>query len=400
ELGWRTLRVCSEDSYTDTPFRERGLYAGDAVPEYGITLATSGDSRLLKRSLMLFQDMYRDNMLEGKEEGLNDFVLKTLLLLEWYYQVTGEVEFLKELYPNYHSLMQHVMLKRNESGYYPTKRAFIEWTRIDKTADLTAYQALMARSFRTMAVLAGGLGKTEDAEVYAKEADRLGSLVADLYWDTEKQVYHDGFKNGEVIDHHFPISSIYPLLFDLCSGEQKASILSYLDTELQDIGEDTRNRKISPYGTFYLFAALYKEGRAALAEQFMVQYWSRMIHQGDDTSWENFDIGGEQQGGQGTGSHAWSGHPTFFLSTETLGVKLGFSQKLRRDFIEISPQSETLTWARGSVPHPAGMVYVDWRIEGERLVMEVGVPDGVEYIVHPRGRLGELTLDLDVKIEN
>jgi len=29
EMGWRTLRVCSEDTYTDTPFRERGLYAGD-----------------------------------------------------------------------------------------------------------------------------------------------------------------------------------------------------------------------------------------------------------------------------------------------------------------------------------------------------------------------------------
>ncbi|RMG55198.1 MAG: hypothetical protein D6722_28190, partial [Bacteroidetes bacterium] len=38
DLGWRTLQVCAEDSYTDTPFRERGLYAGDMLPQMAITL--------------------------------------------------------------------------------------------------------------------------------------------------------------------------------------------------------------------------------------------------------------------------------------------------------------------------------------------------------------------------
>ncbi len=400
ELGWRTLRVCSEDSYTDTPFRERGLYAGDALPEYGITLATTGDSRLMKRSLMLFQDMYRDNMIDGKEEGLNDFVLKTLLELDWYYQVTGDIEFLKALYPNYHSLMQHIMSKKNQQGYYSTRKVFIEWTRIDKKADLTAYQVLLARSFKIMADLAAVLGHQEEALLYSSEADRLRSVINELFWDPEVQVYHDGFKNGEAIDHHYPISSVYPMLFDLCTDAQKESIISYLEIELQDIGEEARNRKISPYGSFYLFAALYKEGLANLAEQFMIQYWSRMIHQGDDTSWENFDIGGEKQNGQGTASHAWSGHPTFFLSSEVLGVKLGFNHDFDRNVIEIMPQSETLSWARGTVPHHAGPVHVDWKIIGDRLLMDVQIPADVEYIVRPRGRLSGFTLDLNVKIQN
>lgn len=396
ELGWRTLRVCSEDSYTDTPFRERGLYAGDALPEYGITLAGSGDSRLMKRSLMLFQDMYNENMLEGKQEGINDFVLKTLLMLEWYYKVTGDRAFLEALYPNYVSLMKHIMLTRNEMGYYPSGRVFIEWTGLDKEADLTAYQALLAKSFLTMAFLAVELENTSEAELWSKEAERLVGVVREIYWDPGKQVYHDGFKNGRAIDHHYPISSIYPLLFDLCSDHQKETILPYLEKEIQDIGEETRKRKISPYGAFYLLASLYKENRADLAEKFMIQYWSRMIHQGDDTSWENFDIAGDERGGQGTASHAWSGHPTFFLSTEALGVKLGFSPGFDRNFIEISPQSETLTWARGSVPHPAGLVHVDWRIEGKRLVMKIVVPKGFEYEVKPKGRLAAYELELEV----
>jgi hypothetical protein len=46
------------------------------------------------------------------------------------------------------------------------------------------------------------------------------------------------------------------------------------------------------------------------------------------------------------------------------------------------------------------MVHVDWRIEGDRLAMKVELPDGVEYLVRPGGRLAGFTLDLDVKIQN
>jgi len=400
EMGWRTLRVCAEDSYTDTPFRERGLYAGDALPEYAITLATSGDSRLMKKSLLLFQDMYRDNLLEGKKEGLNDFVLLTLLELDWYYRATGDRTFLEKLYPNYRSLMDHIMQDAGENGRYRSGRVFIEWTRMDKEADLTAYQALLAASFRSLSQLAAELDRREDAERYDREARRLKKLVADQYWDPQKKAYRDGFRDQQALDHHYPISSVFPLLFDLCSPGQRSAILNYLDQELKDIGEETRNRKITPYGSFYLFAALYREGRADLAERFMIQYWSRMIHQGNDTSWENFDIGGEKQGGQGTASHAWSAHPTFFLSTEVLGVQLGFTRDFDPGQVLIAPQSATLSWARGWVPHPAGMVWVEWKIRGERLDMQVQLPSGVDYRVEPRGRLAKLELDLKVKIQD
>ncbi len=150
ELGWRTLRVCSEDSYTDTPFRERGLYAGDALPEYAITLATSGDSRLMKQSLLLFQDMYRDEMETGVENRHNDFILKTLIELFWYYQVTGDTAFTKSLFPNYARYLGHLEKNKTAEGYYMGGQVFLEWTKIPKNADLTAYQALLYGSIKTI----------------------------------------------------------------------------------------------------------------------------------------------------------------------------------------------------------------------------------------------------------
>jgi hypothetical protein len=344
--------------------------------------------------------MYRENMWEGKQEGLNDFVLKTLLMLDWYYQITADRAFMEALYPNYHSMMGHILDTRLPEGYFTTSRVFFEWTKIDKTADLTAYQALLVECFGIMEELAIELGYEKDAQMYASEAEKLREVVNTHFWDEQRKVYRDGFKDGKPIGDYYPISSIYPLLFDLSTSEKKQKILQYLDEELKDIGEETRNRRITPYGSFYLFSALYREDRADIAERFMLQYWSRMIHQGDDTSWENFDIGGEKKGGQGTASHAWSGHPTYFLSTEVLGVNLGNREDFRRDRIDIEPISHTLSWARGTVPHPAGEVMVNWRVQGDRLVLEVELPGDVDYSVNPRGRLAGLELDLEVKIRN
>jgi hypothetical protein len=388
EMGWRTLRVCSEDSYIDTPFRERGLYAGDALPEYAITLATSGDSRLMKKSLQLFQDMYRDEMLNGSMNRHNDFILKTLIELFWYNQYTGDSVFVKSLLPNYINYLNQLEKNKTAEGYYKVGQVFLEWTKIQKTADLTAYQALLHGSLKMMETLSGEYGYQKEKQTFHDRAESLRQAILTHFWDKEKGIFFDGYENEVKIDHHYPISVFYPLLFDVVSEkDQKDKLIRFLNDELKDIGEETRSRKTTPYGSFYLFAALYQNEEAGIAERFMKQYWSRMILQGDDTSWENFDINSEGSGGQGTASHAWSGHPTYFLSTRVLGVNLGFDQGFSRDTVFINPQSETLTWAKGTVPHPVGEVSVEWYLRGEILFLNVSVPSGVKVIVEPVGRL-------------
>lgn len=154
--------------------------------------------------------------------------------------------------------------------------------------------------------------------------------------------------------------------------------------QFRDIGDQSQTYRITPYSAFYALAALYQQKRAALAERFIRQYWIRMILNGDDTAWENFD---HAAGEPGTRSHAWSGHPTYFLTTEVLGVNLGFHKQFDKNKILIAPQSENLSWAKGVVPHPLGLVTVAWRLEGEHLILDCSAPAGVEIVVHPKGRL-------------
>lgn len=394
EIGWRTLEVCAEDSYTDTPYRERGLYAGDMLPQMGVTLAGSGDLRLVKRSLNLFQDMYGDLFYENTPKHpdeiglLEDYPLLTLEALSWYVDRTNDLEFAEGLFPNYERLVQGVLARRNDLGLIHNQRVFIEWTQIQKSdVTNTAYQAILARSCRLMTRLAQKLNKPDRAEFYENTYRELRQSIRQHLWNEEKQLYTDGIQEGKHIDHFYPISSVWPFHAGITSDEQESSIFPYIARELTDIGNVSRQKKTTPYGSFYILGALYEKGMAEKAEWFIRKHWGEMVYKHDDTTWENFD-----DTGIGTLSHAWSAAPTYYLSTQILGVDLGWPHPSDPEKIVIAPQSATVNWAEGIVPHPSGPIRIKWEVRGNHLWLECEVPDGIDWEVSPKGRLAELEL--------
>ncbi|WP_194775329.1 alpha-L-rhamnosidase-related protein [Pararhodonellum marinum] len=390
EASWRTLQLCAEDAYTDTPFRERGLYAGDMLPQQAITMAISGDMDLIRHSLHVFQDMYREEMWEGEPNVHDDYPLATLIALDVYSQYTGDWSLVEAYYPAYKSLLGHHLNRKNEAGLIHTESVFIEWSEINKkNAIMTAFQAMMHHSLKVMANWSGKLGLEEDKAYFDSEAASLGQAVNEVLFDTEARNYQDGIKEGEFLAKKHLSSSIWAALFGISDSRQSDDILEWLKVELEDIGQETRKRKISPYSSFYLFSLLYQAGDAGTAEQFIHKHWGPMaLHNDKPTVWENFDVTGVL----GTSSHAWTGHPAFFFATETLGVNLGFFKDFSADLIEIQPQSESLTWAKGRVMHPLGPVDVSWEIKGDNLFLEYSVPEGAEVRISPRGKLGQLNL--------
>jgi alpha-L-rhamnosidase len=72
-------------------------------------------------------------------------------------------------------------------------------------------------------------------------------------------------------------------------------------------------------------------------------------------------------------SHSWGGTPLYQLTTQVLGVRPttpGFAT------FAVAPQPCGLAWAKGVVPTPQGDIKVSWRKQGERLALELTVPEG------------------------
>jgi hypothetical protein len=399
-MGQRTLRVCAEDSYVDTPFRERGLYAGDLLVQIAVTLATSGDLRLAQRSLRLLSGMYRDLFVPGAarhpdEIGLlEDYPLLALEAYAWVVDVTRDLAFARELFPDYRHLMDGVLARRSADGTVKSATVFIEWVLPESErqgVENTAYHALLSRSLSSLASIARRLGEAELAARYDAEARAVARALAVRFWDAEAGAFRDGTRGGIPSTSHLPISSAWPSLWGLTSDAQEGRLRDFWQGLFGP--RAARSARISPYGGFFLLGALYRQGQAGLAEGFMRRYWAPMLADPEGTLWEHF----ERQ--SGTSSHAWSAAPTYYLSTQVLGVHLGYPDASAGTDLLIAPHADSLNWARGTVPHARGDIGVDWRIEGDLLRLSVSVPDGVRYRVEPRGRLASLRLELNGQLQ-
>lgn len=397
-MGWRTLRVCSEDTYTDTPFRERGLYAGDMLPEFGITQVTSGDPRLLEYSLTFLNKMYVDRQKPGSDRPNwsmgrhNEFPYAALHAWYWSYQTRGNRAFAKEQWQQYKNLIDWSFNNQDEkTGLIWADNVFVEWTTIEKNDTYnTAYNASVVGACRALASVAAELGFGEHkAELEAKAAQLQQSINIHL-WDENKGAYWDGInKDGKKMDTYYPISSAFCSLFGVADSSKQQRIIKHYAKILPDIGNKHRDMLSSAYGSFYVLADLFQLGEVGMAEAFYKKYWLPQVEWGD-TNFENFKA--MEGGGQGTLSHAWSGHATYFLSTQILGVQMGFPEPFNSDTIVISPQSDSIDWAEGTVPHPKGEVYVHWQVKGDNLFLKYSAPKDMKVEIKPRGRLGELHL--------
>lgn len=393
ELGWQTLLVCSEDTYTDTPFRERGHYAGDMYPEYAMTLATSGDSRLVKQTLQMFFHDEQYNYLGNVHNSWNDFSAITLLVAAWYIEITNDVEFLQETYPYFVNYLERWYENRTPQGYYhPSGNTFFEWVSIDKKAALTQFQTLMYAVYEKMIYLSEKIGNQEQAKLAEVRADEIKATINTLFWNNKtNETYIDGIdKDGKPLTTKHPNSSAFPMIYGITDQVKDKTIMEYFEDAFNNIGSGRRNQLVTPYGAFYSLAALYLNENAGLAETFMRKHWTPMLEEGNKTAWEHFTIDAG-----GTLSHAWSGSPTYYLSTQTLGVQLGFPEAYDPDTIIIAPQSETLDWAKGAVPHPQGVVSVSWRISGDNLYLDYISPADVPVRIEPKGRLSNYRLVLN-----
>jgi alpha-L-rhamnosidase len=396
KMGQRTLSVCAEDSYVDTPFRERALYAGDLLVQIAVTLATSGDLRLAQRSLRLLQDMYRDLFVPGatrhpdESDLLEDYPLLSLEAYRWVVDATEDLAFARELFPAYRHLLERVLARRGADGTVIHGNVFIEWVLPDSErqgAANTAYHALLARALSSLAAVALRLGQPDLAARYDSEAQSVARLLHTHFWDPTAGAFSDGVHAGALSTSHLPISSAWPSLWGLTSEAQERALSPFWR---QQLGPDApRSSQVSPYGGFFVLGALYRHGHAGLAEDYMRRYWAPMLADPEGTLWESFDRH------FGTSSHAWSAAPTYYLSTQVLGVPLGYPEPSDAQPLLIAPQADSLTWARGTVPHVEGPIHVEWRIEGDLLRMSVSAPPGLAYRVRPRGRLATLRLELN-----
>jgi hypothetical protein len=242
----------------------------------------------------------------------------------------------------------------------------------------TVYSALMHIVLRDMAIMAGVLGKEDEATAFRATADALRHNMIEKLYDATQGAFRDGLtQNGEPVEHFAQHATV----FALCAGiYSDAAMKDALGRHLVGQGEI----RTSIYGAFFLLDALYHAGFGAYATALMadddltpgVHSFASSLYNGCVTiAPEAWNV---SEKSNMTFSHPRGTSPASLIVRGMFGIRPtrpGFHK------FEIRPQIGDLPYASIRVPTVKGAIVVSLGQNREAYEAEVTVPANTKATV-------------------
>ncbi len=349
------------DAYTDTPWRERGQWWGDAYVEHQIARLLCDDMALLRRGLTYMANA----MLKAPSPGMApnngnlhmlDYSMLWVHSLASYVEQTQDDAFAKRLYPALQQFMAHLKQFENpesglldiQPGHWSTT-AYVDTTaRYSRYGQSTALNALYVATLRYAAQLAGTVGDASAAQNWNTSAGKLQFSLNTLLFIPSMQHYLTHLYQGASFKPG-PHAQAWPLAYELVppgAGDGVAKAL------LETISPDPTDPNVGTYSMYWVLEALGKTGHIPQALDLIRLYYGRLLKTGNAIGWESFDANNFPQS---SFSHGWAASPTYFLSTYVLGAR-----PLQQNTWQVRPPLTGVKFASGAIPLPGGKLQVSW----------------------------------------
>ena len=392
ETAAYTTRLCMDDVFVSTPWRERRLSWPEARIASRAAYYAFGDTALLAQDLRRFGEWERNDgsipsaeLVEGPTgDGrlVSDIPLLWVLSILDYYAFSDDVEMVRELYPKARRLMGWFAQFAGPDGLlsdvlgelfidhanpHPSASSGCGPSTSSGCGEVTALNCLYYHALRVTGALASILGYRNDAERYEQTWSPLRLAINKHLYSPKRGLYADCRAEGKLVEKFSRQTNVFAALYDVADQYQRSTICrQLLEKALPEI--------TTPYLNSYLLEALYAGEMYDEALDVIRRKWGAMIEAGATTFWEHFAE-------EGALCHAGAVSPARDLVAEYVGIK----PALGAHRFSVAPHTGGLDWARGSVETKFGPLAVEWGSEGNHLLIRVDVPQGVKVDVYPPG---------------
>ncbi|MBN1480944.1 alpha-L-rhamnosidase [candidate division KSB1 bacterium] len=365
QVGWRTARLCAQETYYDCPYYEQLQYIGDTRIQALISLTNSGDDRLMRKALELFD---HSRVSEGITQSrypsyiyqfIPKFSLWWVSMVHDFYMYRDDQGFTRQFLPGIKSVLDYFERRLDDNSLI----AGIEWLPFVDWADGwhwgvppgidLGYSSIASLQYVYALQRAAELFKYWGETCYAEKAIKMSQNIQDA-------VFQLCYSPGRQLIADTP---------DLRDFSQHANILAVLTNTIpQKDQRDVMLRLLSDVGLtqctlyfrFYLFRALQKAG---LGDLYLEQLgpWKEALDYGLTTFPEN-PIGNTSVVGTRSDCHAWSASPNYDFLTTVCGIQPaepGFQS------VSIVPHLGSLKWIKAKMPHPRGQIDIFVQRAGE-----------------------------------
>lgn len=380
-VGWRTARLCANETYYDCPYYEQLQYVGDTRIQSLISLYVSGDDRLVRNALKdfdesrIYEGLTRSRYPSANPQLIPPFSLYWVDMVNDYWMLRDDPEFIKSFLPGIETVLgwfsQRIDKETGMLGkveYWNFVDWAVEWPWNNETSvggvpeggTMDGNSSIISMQFAYAAQRAAEIfkyfGQTDRAEKYTKLADQVTRSVYKKCWDDSRKYLSDTPAKKEFSMH----AQIFGVLTNtIPENSQKAFTERFMN--------DKSLIQPTMYFRFYLTQALKKTG---LADQYTetLGLWNEMLQKGLTTFAENPDPARSD-------CHAWSASPNYDFLATVAGIRPG-APGFRT--VNIEPALGKLKFIRGMMPHPAGSIIFDLKRTGtDGINGEIILPDGL-----------------------
>ncbi len=399
QIGVDTLYSNMTDFYGET-WRERGQWWGDASVTHEINQVSMGDYRLLARGLRL---MAEPLALTGVPEAvapygggghLMDYAMLWVHDAAEYVRHTDDLQLVREIYPQVLQLLTYLGRYTRADGLLDIPQA--HWSETDyldtcawwdRWGVSTAMNSLYAHTLQATAYLAERLGQTGDAQRFTAEAGRVVTGINALLYDAENGVYYATLLNGE----YKPATALtqgYAMNFGVVPAEKAPVVAANLARMAKEAFD---HRLTGTYAFRWILGGLGQYGYVAEGIELLRHCYGYMLDRGATTWWENFFADENFNSGL---LHAWSGSPTWFLTTYVLGT-----QSVDGLNWTIKPALAGVGSANGALPLRNGALAVSWEVTGPgQASLSIHAPQGLSGRLILSEAYAQSTITLDGQI--
>ncbi len=378
-----TLKLCMHEHYEDCPWREQGLYPYDSRNQILYGYHIWGNYSYAEACLDLLGKSYDGKRyLELTSPGYTTITIPVFTMV-WitelyeYYLYSGSMKLTEKWINQVDSIIDAALAEKVENmpELYHSGTGSKIWNFSEWNGELSSlkehpqapYNVYFVEAMRSAAKLHDSLGNSERAAFLREKAEALGKAVEKICFSETMQCYSAvagkddrGYEHIQAImlaNDLVPADRIVPLHMKFAKGELCGIDFSAL---------------------YYLVTAMMKGNE--WSRKFLIDYLRKILEpvvlSGATSLWETRQ-GADDFGFAGSLCHGWSSVMPYVCKHVLLGItplSAGFKK------FEVRPFAADLTNASGSVPTPAGEIFVAWKKYDDGLHVVIRHPEELECV--------------------
>lgn len=346
EMLKRSSLYSIQNSFVDTPTREKGQFLQDSINISEASTATLYERAVSKKAIEQFlasADRYwtgeesgRYNSVYPNGDGKRDIPDFTLNVPYWiwnYYMVTGDKATLQKAYPYIKSTADYITKYINDSTGLVTRLdggdgspnsyqyGIVDWPAVGrfgydwsgtKNGARTTVNMLSKRAFDIVALAALELGNSTDAEDMEKRSEDIKTAINEKLI-TSDGIYCDGLdSNGNQVSHTSQHALSYALAFDIAPDDKISTMSDYV----ADMG-----MKQGPMTADILVKSLFNTDKNTAVLKLVTEPndngWAKEVSKGYTFTWEAWDANINEN----SQSHGWGATAASDILENFAGVR-------------------------------------------------------------------------------